>query len=154
MNTNDGNGTFHDSTYFSETNGGWARCAAIDDLNGDGAADVVIVGAGTNQVFLNANDGKGTMVFATGAQYEGVATELHVGYEGEITEGIGYFVEGGATVISPDGEESNTVPSAKIGGSAALTDSLGLYTEINFLGSGDKDLDRSYGAKIGARYSF
>lgn len=90
----------------------------------------------------------------TGAQYEGVATELHVGYEGEITEGIGYFVEGGATVISPDGEESNTVPSAKIGGSAALTDSLGLYTEINFLGSGDKDLDRSYGAKIGARYSF
>ena len=51
----------------------------------------------------------------TGSNYNGTATDLHVGYEGELGENASYYVQGGATVVSPDGAESDTVPSGKAG---------------------------------------
>jgi hypothetical protein len=90
----------------------------------------------------------------TGSDYGGTATELHVGYEGELSESASYFVEGGATVVSPDGAESDTVPSGKAGFGLALTDALGAYGEVSFVGSGDSDIDRGYGTKLGLKYSF
>jgi len=90
----------------------------------------------------------------TGSNYNGTATDLHVGYEGAIGENTSYYVQGGATVVSPDGGESDTVPSGKAGLGVAVTDALGAYGEVSFVGSGDKDIDRSYGAKLGLKYSF
>ena len=90
----------------------------------------------------------------TGSDYGGTATDLHVGYEGELGESASYYVQGGATVVSPDGAESDTVPSGKAGLGLALTDSLGAYGEISFVGSGDSDIDRGYGTKLGLKYSF
>jgi len=65
-----------------------------------------------------------------------------------------YYVQGGATLVSPDGGETETVPSGKAGLGLALTDALGAYGEVSFVGSGDEDIDRGYGAKLGLKYNF
>ena len=89
----------------------------------------------------------------TGSDYTGTTTDFHVGYEG--TEGVlGYYVQAGASVVSPDGGEADTVPSGKAGLSVAATDSLSVYGEVSFLGSGDADVDRGYGTKAGVKWSF
>ena len=90
----------------------------------------------------------------TGSDYEGTSTDLHVGYEGDISDDVTYFVQGGATVVSADGADADTVPSGKAGLGVALTDDLSAYGEVSFQGSGDADIDRSYGTKIGLKYSF
>jgi hypothetical protein len=89
-----------------------------------------------------------------GSDYGGTATDLHVGYEGELGDSASYYIQGGATVVSPDGAESDTVPSGKAGLGLALTDALGAYGEVSFVGSGDSDIDRGYGTKLGLKYSF
>lgn len=90
----------------------------------------------------------------TGSEYNGAATDLHLGYEGPIGESASYYVQGGATLVSPDGGETETVPSGKAGVGVSLSDALGAYGEVSFVGSGDADLDRGYGAKLGLKYSF
>ena len=90
----------------------------------------------------------------TGGDYTGATTDLHVGYEGPVGDAAAYYVQVGASVVSPDGGESDTVPSGKAGLSVAATDALGVYGEISFLGSGDADVDRGYGGKLGVKYSF
>ena len=90
----------------------------------------------------------------SGSDYGGTTTDLHVGYEGALGESASYYVQGGASVVSPDGAESDTVPSGKAGLGLALTDALGAYGEVSFIGSGDDDIDRGYGAKLGVKYSF
>ena len=90
----------------------------------------------------------------TGSEYNGAATDLHVGYEGALGESGSYYVQGGATLVSPDGGETETVPSGKAGLGLALTDALGAYGEVSFVGSGDEDIDRGYGAKLGLKYNF
>ena len=90
----------------------------------------------------------------TGSDYGGTSTDLPVGYEGSIGENSSYYIQGGATVVSPDGAESDTVPSGKAGLGLALTDSLGAYGEVSFVGSGDDNIDRGYGTKAGLKYSF
>ena len=90
----------------------------------------------------------------TGSDYNGAATDLHVGYEGALGESGSYYVQGGATVLTPDGGDTDTVPSGKAGLGYALTDALGAYGEVSFVGSGDDDIDRGYGAKVGLKHNF
>jgi len=90
----------------------------------------------------------------TGSDYNSTTTDLHVGYEGALGESASYYVQGGASVVSPDSGESDTVPSGKAGLGLAVTDALGAYGEVSFIGSGDEDLDRGYGAKLGVKYNF
>lgn len=90
----------------------------------------------------------------TGSNYTGTNTDLHVGYEGALGESAAWYVQGGATVVSPDGGDVDTVPSGKAGLSAGLTDSLSAYGEVSFVGSGVAGVDRSYGTKAGLKYSF
>ena len=90
----------------------------------------------------------------TGADYTGAATDFHVGYEGELGESASWYVQGGATYVSPDGADADTVPSGKAGLSVAATESLGVYGEVSFVGSGDEDIDRGYGGKLGVKYTF
>jgi hypothetical protein len=89
----------------------------------------------------------------TGSNYTGAATDFHLGYEGTLGDAA-WYVQGGATLVSPDGGESDTVPSGKAGIGAPITDALGAYGEVSFVGSGDDDIDRGYGAKLGLKYSF
>ena len=90
----------------------------------------------------------------TGSDYNGAATDLHLGYEGALGESGSYYVQGGATVLTPDSGDADAVPSGKAGLGFAVTDALGAYGEVSFVGSGDEDLDRGYGAKVGLKYSF
>jgi len=90
----------------------------------------------------------------TGGDYTGATTDLHVGYEGPVGESASYYVQVGASVVSPDGAESDTVPSGKAGLGIALSDALGAYGEVSFIGSGDADVDRGYGGKLGLKYNF
>ena len=90
----------------------------------------------------------------TGTNYTGATTDFHVGYEGELGEAASWYVQGGATYLAPDGASDDTVPSGKAGLGVALTESLGAYGEVSFVGSGDSDIDRGYGAKLGVKYSF
>jgi len=90
----------------------------------------------------------------TGSDYNGAATDMHVGYEGALGENGSYYVQGGATVLTPDGGDTDTVPSGKAGLGFDVTESLGAYGEVSFVGSGDDDIDRGYGAKMGLKYNF
>ena len=90
----------------------------------------------------------------TGSDYSGAVTDFHVGYEGALGESASYYVQGGATLVSPDGGDSDTVPSGKAGLGVAVTEALGAYGEVSFVGSGDSDIDRGYGGKVGLKYSF
>tara|TARA_B100001939_G_scaffold342296_1_gene353239 strand:- start:173 stop:547 length:375 start_codon:yes stop_codon:yes gene_type:complete len=89
----------------------------------------------------------------TGSDYTGTTTDAHLGYEG--TAGAAaWYVQGGVSLVSPDGGETDTVPSGKAGIGAPITDALGAYGEVSFIGSGDEDVDRGYGAKLGLKYNF
>ena len=90
----------------------------------------------------------------TGGDYTGATTDLHVGYEGPVGDDASYYVQVGASVVSPDGAASDTVPSGKAGLSVAATDALGVYGEVSFIGSGDASVDRGYGGKLGVKYNF
>ena len=90
----------------------------------------------------------------TGGDYTGATTDLHVGYEGAVGDDASYYVQVGASVVAPDGAASDTVPSGKAGLGVALTDALGAYGEVSFIGSGDANVDRGYGGKLGVKYSF
>ena len=89
-----------------------------------------------------------------GSNYSGATTDLHVGYEGALGDAASYYVQAGASVVSPDGAASDTVPSGKAGLGLAVTDDLGAYGEVSFIGSGDDSIDRGYGAKLGLKYNF
>ena len=90
----------------------------------------------------------------TGADYAGATTDIHLGYEGALGERGSYYVQGGIAVVTPDGGDTDTVPSGKAGLGFALTDALGAYGEGYFQGSGDDDIDRGYGGKVGLKYNF
>ena len=90
----------------------------------------------------------------TGSDYTGATTDFHVGHEGALGTTGSYYVQGGASLITPDNGTDDTVPSGKAGVGLALTDTLGAYGEISFIGSGDDSVDRGYGGKLGVKYTF
>jgi hypothetical protein len=90
----------------------------------------------------------------TGSNYTGATTDFHVGYEGALGDSASYYVQGGASLLTPDGGSDDTVPSGKAGLGLALTDALSAYGEVSFVGSGDSNVDRGYGGKLGVKYNF
>lgn len=92
-----------------------------------------------------------------GDDYTGATTDLHVGYEGAIGDGdAAWYLQGGPAIVAADGEENETVFSGKIGASAALTSSVGVYGELSAVTADDSlDLDGlGVGGKLGVKYSF
>ena len=114
------------------------------------AAAPLFAGAAVAGPYVNVETNAGW----TGSDYNGAATDLHVGYEGALGERGSYYVQGGATVLTPDGGDTDTVPSGKAGLGFDVTEALGAYGEVSFVGSGDSDIDRGYGAKVGLKYAF
>ena len=113
------------------------------------AAAPLFAGAAMAGPYVNVEANSGW----TGSDYTGTTTDAHVGYEGEL--GVtSWYVQGGASFVSPDGEETDVVPSGKAGIGAPITEALGAYGEVSFIGSGDDDIDRGYGAKLGLKYNF
>ena len=85
----------------------------------------------------------------TGSDYTGTSTDFHVGVDGE--EGVAsWYIQGGPTVVSPDGGEAETILTAKVGGGVGVSDALSVYGEI----SAAFDDTNSYGTKAGLKYRF
>ena len=93
----------------------------------------------------------------TGDDYTGAVTDFGIGYEGNIGDGgSAWYIQGGPALVSPDGEETETRFSGKVGVSAALSSSVGVYGELSAL-TADTDLsfdDLNVGGKFGLKYSF
>jgi len=87
-----------------------------------------------------------------GSDYSGTVTDLHLGYAGDAGD-VGYYVQAGPSLVSPDGAETETVFSGKAGASVAATERLDLYGEVSFA-TGIDDADNGYGTKVGATFSF
>ena len=85
----------------------------------------------------------------TGSNYTGTSTDFHVGVEGEVGA-ASWYIQGGPTVVSPDGGAAETIATGKLGGSVAASDKLSVYGEI----SAAFDSINSYGTKAGVKYKF
>jgi outer membrane autotransporter protein len=114
------------------------------------AAAPLFAGAAIAGPYVNVETNAGW----TGSDYTGATTDFHVGYEGALGESASYYVQGGASLVTPDSGSDDTVPSGKAGIGVAVTDSVGLYGEVSFIGSGDSSVDRGYGGKLGVKYNF
>ena len=89
----------------------------------------------------------------TGSDYTNATTDLHVGWEGEISESASYFIQGGPAIVAVDGTDNDTQLSGKLGGNVDLSEKLGIYGEISVLTAAG-DTDNAWGTKLGAKYSF
>ncbi len=85
----------------------------------------------------------------TGRDYNGSGTDLHLGYEGG-NGTASYYLQGGAFLSNPDGGESSTNFSGKVGGSVAASDKVDVYGEFSIV----TDTTNSYGTKLGLKYKF
>ena len=86
----------------------------------------------------------------SGSDYSQTVIDNHIGFESDLGDNAAWYIQGGPSVVSPDGGAAETKFSAKTGGSIAATEKLGVYGEISFV-NGDTN---SYGTKAGLKYSF
>ena len=88
------------------------------------------------------------------SDYTGEGTVRDVGYAVKRGESAAWYVQGGPAIVSPDGAESETEFSAKIGASVAVTESLGVYGELSAM-TADQDFDDlGVGGKLGVKFAF
>ena len=91
--------------------------------------------------------------------YSSAATDIHIGYEGTVSEGkIAYYVQGGPSLAHTEStDDTETELSGKLGGSYALSSDLAAYGEISGATAGEDasgDTIRNYGAKVGVKFTF
>ena len=87
----------------------------------------------------------------TGTDYTSATTDLHLGWEGEVGS-LGYYIQGGPSIVAADGEDGSSNLSGKLGGSVAASDKFDIYGEVSFAQA--ENADNTYGTKIGAKYKF
>ena len=88
--------------------------------------------------------------------YSGATTDLHIGYEGSISETADFYVQGGPTFVAVDGTDgSEGEISGKLGVSVAATENIGVYGEISGVtAEANNDDVVNWGAKLGAKFVF
>ena len=89
--------------------------------------------------------------------YSNATTDLHIGYEGSLTENTDFYAQIGPAFEAVDGTDgTNTEFSGKVGVTIAATDALGIYGELSGItdeaSNGDDEID--WTAKIGAKFTF
>ena len=82
----------------------------------------------------------------------GSVLDLHVGFEGQANEKLGYYVQGGPSILYPTSGEGSTELGGKVGASYALTEKVSAYGE--FSGISSEDTDNAYGLKLGGKFTF
>ena len=85
----------------------------------------------------------------SGGSYSGTTLDNHVGVEGGSGK-VSWYVQGGPSIVSPDGGAAETILTAKVGGGVGVTEALSVYGEI----SAAFDTVNSYGTKAGLKYRF
>ena len=89
--------------------------------------------------------------------YSGATTDLHIGYEGAISENADFYAQVGPSFVAVDGTDgSEGEISGKLGVSVAATDSLGVYGELSGITAEDSSNEDivNWGAKLGAKFVF
>ena len=89
--------------------------------------------------------------------YSGATTDLHIGVEGQLSEKVSGYAQGGPSFVAVDGTDgSETEFSGKAGVSFAATDSLGIYGELSGITGEDSSNEDivNWGAKLGAKFTF
>ncbi len=91
--------------------------------------------------------------------YSSAATDIHIGYEGTVSEGkIAYYVQGGPALNhSESTDDTETELSGKVGASYGINEDLALYGEVSGASNGedtDGDTIIDWGAKLGAKFTF
>ena len=88
--------------------------------------------------------------------YSGATTDLHVGYEGSLSESANFYVQGGPAFVAVDGTDgSETEFSGKAGVTVAATDSVGIYGELSGItAEANNDDVVNWGAKAGVKFTF
>ncbi len=91
-----------------------------------------------------------------GSDYSSSILETHVGYEGDLGGSAGWYVQGGPALLFPDGDDTTTELSGKIGASVGLTERLSAYGEVAAITSEeiDFDADLNVGVKAGLTFRF
>lgn len=89
----------------------------------------------------------------TGNDYDAATTELHVGYEGDLGESAGYYVQAGPAIVAVDGEDTTTEFSGKAGVGVDIAENVNVYGEVSFITIDGSD-DNGYGLKAGIKYTF
>ena len=89
--------------------------------------------------------------------YGSATTDLHIGYEGSISENADFYAQVGPAFTAVDGTDgSETEFSGKVGVSVAATDNLGVYGALAGItgeaSNGDDEID--WTAKLGAKFTF
>ena len=117
------------------------------------ASSTLFAGAAFAGPYVNVETNAGW----TGDDYTGATTDFHVGYEGNIGDGdSSWYIQGGPSVVAADGVQNEQVWSGKIGASAALSSSVGVYGELS-AATADSDFSAEnlgVGGKLGVKYSF
>ena len=90
-------------------------------------------------------------------EYSAATTDLHIGYEGDASDKVSFYIQGGPAFTAEDGTDGSEGEfSGKAGLNVAATDTLGIYGEISGItnedSSGDDIVD--WGAKLGAKFTF
>ena len=88
--------------------------------------------------------------------YSGATTDLHIGYEGAISENADFYVQGGPSFVAVDGTDgSEGEISGKVGVNVAATENIGVYGEISGVTAEASNEDVvNWGAKLGAKFVF
>ena len=89
--------------------------------------------------------------------YSGATTDLHIGYEGALSDKADFYVQGGPSFLAVDGTDgSETEFSGKAGVNVAATESLGVYGELSGISATDSSNEDiiNWGAKLGAKFTF
>ena len=91
-----------------------------------------------------------------GSDYSSSVLETHVGYEGDLGSDAAWYVQAGPALLFPDGDDTTTELSGKIGASVGLTERLSAYGEVAAITSEeiDFDADLNVGVKAGLTFRF
>ena len=89
--------------------------------------------------------------------YSSAATDLHIGYEGSLSESADFYAQIGPAFGAVDGTDgTETEFSGKVGVNVAATDAFGVYGELSGVtdeaSNGDDEID--WTAKIGGKFTF
>ncbi len=89
-----------------------------------------------------------------GSEYTGSVTDVHVGYEKDLTNGS-FYVQGGPAIVAEQSEDSDWRFSGKVGGNFQATEKVGVYGELAVLTADqDTDDDNAWSTKLGVKYTF
>ena len=67
--------------------------------------------------------------YYSGGDLGGTVTDIHVGYEGS-SGAYSWYVQGGPSLLAPQGQDGSTEYGGKLGGSVAVTSNASVYGEV------------------------